>query len=357
MELPEYEELMARVLARMPEDLDKREGSLAWTAAGPLCAELVQGYQELSGGLSLAFWDTSSGEWLDRLAAGCGLVRREAEAAVCRGEFFDLEGAPLNIPAGMRFGLDGLIYRRGDRLEEGVFAMVCETPGLAGNKSSGTLLPVDYLQNLGRAEITALISAGAEAETDDSLRSRIQSRVFAPAFGGNIADYREQTLSLSGVGAVKVEPVPEGGGTVRLWLLGEDLLPAGDELVEAVQAAACPEPGAGRGFAPIGHQVEVKAAVPQEIEAEVTLTLAEGASLSEVKPAAQAALEGYYASLRAGWSGADRLTVRLSGATMALLSVGGVLDAAVRLNGGSANIELLPEEVPVGGSFTAKEAA
>ena len=41
MQVPGYEELMERVLARVPEGIDKREGSLIWTAVGPVCAELA----------------------------------------------------------------------------------------------------------------------------------------------------------------------------------------------------------------------------------------------------------------------------------------------------------------------------
>ena len=30
-----YEEIMSRILARVPDNLDKREGSMIWNATGP----------------------------------------------------------------------------------------------------------------------------------------------------------------------------------------------------------------------------------------------------------------------------------------------------------------------------------
>lgn len=61
MEIPSYEELMEAVLARVSDDVDKREGSLIYTAVAPVCAELAQAYIRLAGALDLLFFDTSEG--------------------------------------------------------------------------------------------------------------------------------------------------------------------------------------------------------------------------------------------------------------------------------------------------------
>lgn len=356
MQVPKYEELVARVLARVSGGIDKREGSLIWTAVGPVCAELAQGYAELDAALSLAFPDTSSGEYLDRLARQMGLSREAARAAVCRGSFTDAAGEALAVPAGMRFGAEGIFYRRGDLIQDGVYELICETPGTVGNRTGGTLLPVDYLEGLGTAQITGLMVPGTEAESDEELRTRLLEQAAAPAFGGNIADYREKTAALDGVGAVKVETVPEGGGTVGLCILGEDLLPADSELVAAVQQAADPEAGAGKGFAPIGHKVTVRAASAREVGVTAALTLSEGAQPEQVKQQAEEALEGYFLSLRGEWARQQKLVVRVSQAMLALLSVDGVLDAAVTLDGETVNLELEADEVPVLGEIVTTTA-
>src|SRR5699024_8443143 len=146
-------------------------------------------------------------------------------------------------------------------------------------------------------------------------------------FGGNIADYKEKAGALPGVGAVKVEVTPNGGGTVGLCILGADLLPAGAEVVSAVQQAADPGAGAGNGFAPIGHVVTVRAAASREIDVQAELTLSESAQEEPVLQEAEEALEAYLDALRKEWAEQDRLVVRVSQAMMALLAVDGVLDA------------------------------
>lgn len=347
MQIPTYEQLMARVLANVPDSIDKREGSLIWTAVGPVCAELVQAYIELDASLSLAFLDTSSGEYLDRLAAQAGLSRIPAVAAICRAEFFNLQGEKMSIPDGMRFGIQGIFFRRGELIEQGVYQILCETAGPDGNIQSGTLLPVDYLENLGRAEITDLLQPGTEAESDADLRERLLKQAAAPAFGGNLADYREKTLTLEQVGAVKVEAVPEGAGTVGLCILGKDFLPPDSDIIAAVQAVVDPEPAAGKGFAPIGHRVTVRAAASRNIPIEATLTLSDGSAFEQIQTMARDAIENYFLQLRQDWSDNANLVVRISHVAMALLSIDGVLDANVTLDGAAANLELLADEVPV----------
>ena len=352
MKIPTYEELMERVLERIPGTIDKREGSLIWTAVGPVCAELCQAYLELSAGLDLAFLDTSAGDYLDRLAKQSGVVRKKASAAVCRGEFTNLEGEAMAVPAGMRFGCGNIFYKRGDMEREGVYQLVCEQTGVEGNLESGELLPVDYLENFGSASITGLIAAGVPEETDEELRQRALEQALQPAFGGNIADYREKVMALGNVGGVKVTPVPSGGGTVRLTLLNPAFQPADGELTAAVQAAADPEPGLGKGFAPIGHKVEVQAAQSRKIAVSGTLTLAEGTLDEAGKKAAEDAIDDYFFNLRKSWDREERLVVRVSQAVMAVLSAEGILDASVTLDGKVSNLELSPEEVPEKGSVT-----
>ena len=108
----------------------------------------------------------------------------------------------------------------------------------------------------------------------------------------------------------------------------------------------------GKGFAPIGHKVEVKAAEARVIPVTGTLTLAEGASPEEGKEAARKAVEQYFFSLRKSWGQEERLVVRVSQAVMAVLSAEGILDASVTLDGKVSNLELQAEEVPMLGEVT-----
>ena len=58
------------------------------------------------------------------------------------------------------------------------------------------------------------------------------------AFGGNVADYREKVNAITGVGGVKVYPVWNGGGTVKLTIIASDFTAPSTELISKVQTAS-----------------------------------------------------------------------------------------------------------------------
>ncbi len=178
MTIPTYEELLEQCLARVADDIDKREGSLIYTALAPACAELAQAYIELSGALDLAFVDTSAAEYLDRLVAQFGMSRDAATYAVRRGEFTGQSGASFAVPSGMRFCIDGLFFVVGDKIEDGAYKMTCETAGTDGNTMFGEILPVDYLSNFGTATLTDVLIPGEDEETGLVLRvSQVENRI------------------------------------------------------------------------------------------------------------------------------------------------------------------------------------
>lgn len=61
-----FDEVMERMLDRVPADIDKRENSVIWNALAPAAAELAQSYIWLDTVLELVFADTAQGEFLDR---------------------------------------------------------------------------------------------------------------------------------------------------------------------------------------------------------------------------------------------------------------------------------------------------
>ena len=210
---------------------------------------------------------------------------------------------------------------------------------------------MDYLEGLASAEIVSLLSAGRDAESDEALRQRLVSRVKAPAFGGNIADYRQRSKEVEGVGAVKVTPAANGGGTVKLTILGENFQPAAAAVVSRLQAVADPEEGIG--FAPIGHQVTVEAAGSKTINLTASVTVQSGADKEALKASLKALVEGYFLELRQKWEDSGKTVVRLSQVTMRLLEGEGVLDVSgVTLNGAAVNVETGELEVPVLGQVS-----
>ncbi len=345
-----FDAIMGRCLSRVPNSLDKREGAVIYDALAPACAELAALYTELGTMLDRAFPDTATGDDLDRLAVMRSLKRSGATPAVRKGLFTGAAGAGFDVPLGARFSGGDLNFTATKRLAAGQFELTAETPGSGGNRYFGTLFPIDHLDGLASATLADVLIPGDDAEDDSGLRGRYFSSLDGLAFGGNLADYREKTGALDGVGGVKVLPTWNGGGTVKLVLVDSLWRVPSDKLVQDVQLAVDPvgHQGEGVGFAPIGHVVTVAPAEGVKVAVGLSLTLDSSITWEAVKPDVTAAIQGYFDVLVQGWADADGLTVRISQIETRVLSVAGVEDIqGTTLNGGASNLLLGGEQVPV----------
>lgn len=127
-----------------------------------------------------------------------------------------------------------------ERIAAGQYSMTAETAGVVGNEYVGTLFPIDYVPDLAAARLADILIPGEDEESDDALRARYFESLESQAFGGNIADYKNKVELLPGVGAVKVFPVWNGGGTVKIVLVDSEWSVPSSELVEKVQEAIDP---------------------------------------------------------------------------------------------------------------------
>ena len=345
--MPTYEELRSRCLEAIPDEIDKREGSLIDTAIAPVCAELAAAYVNLENYFDLLFPDTSEGEYLERIGALYGVARGDASPATLRAVFTGQDEQPFDPPVGMRFSIDGVYYILTE-CKEGTGSLVCETAGEVGNQL-GEVLPGDYLTGFGKAEAVEILTPGENREDDTSLRERILELLAYPAFGGNVSDYKEKVRLVPGVGGVRVQPVFLGSGTVGVQVLGSDLMPAGDALIQAVQTLLVPdEDGDGLGMAPIGHLVLVYSPTTEEIavSAKVTASI----DLAQARQNAENAAGEYLLGLRKSWEDGDPV-VRFSGMMAAISAAEGIVDVEnLTINGGTENI--VCSGVPVNGAFT-----
>lgn len=150
-----YEALLERMLDRVPEGLDKREGSIIYDALAPAAAEMAQMYLELEVSNNLFFPDTADGEYLERTIAWTGLKRHPAGKAQLGARFYTSGEQPLDIPLGSRFSLGLLHYSAAEKLAPGTYRLESETAGAEGNQYSGALLPIDYIPGLARGRLRA----------------------------------------------------------------------------------------------------------------------------------------------------------------------------------------------------------
>ena len=346
-----FESIMENMLARVPSNMDKREGSVIWDALAPAAIELQNAYIAIDTVLNETFADTASLFYLKRRATERGVSQKLATSAVLQGEFTP---AALELPIGSRFSCDALDYVITEKIQDGVYKLICETVGVEGNRHLGTLIPIDYIDGLATAELTEILIPAEDDEDVESLRQRYFESMTSQAFGGNIADYKEKTNSLDGVGGVKVTPVWNGGGTVKLTIIDSAFGVPTEELIESVQTAIDPvgHSGEGMGLAPIGHVVTVFGVTGKTINIETNITYQNGWGWDSAKSYITNAIDLYFKELGQMWDESEGLIVRISQLESRILSCAGVLDVSgTILNGSTSNVSLDVNEIPVRGTI------
>ena len=343
-EIPTYEEILQRCLDRIPNTIDKRQGSIIYDALAPCCVELAQMYIELSGIYDQVFIDTAVGEALDKLVEQNGVKRKDATYALRKGEF------NMVVPVDNRFSdgentyivIENIVGTNNSILR-------CEQAGAVGNGYYGSLTPITYLQGLTKAELTDIIDMGDDVESDEDLRVRYMESVTAPQFGGNVSDYQNKVKSLIGVGGCKVIPIWNGGGTVKLIITNSQGGVPTSSLVNDVQEAVDPnQDQQGLGIAPIGHVVTVEGAAAKKITVSATFTLESGVDPTDIQDSVNNVVDNYFKSLSVNWDKEDNLIARISQLETRLLGIAGVLDITnTKMNNSSSNLSLQSNEIPV----------
>lgn len=338
-----FEVLLERMLNRVPEGLDKREGSIIYDALAPAAAEMAQMYIELDVNNNLYFADTASGEYLERSISWSGVVRRAATKAQLKGIFYNSGGELQDVPVGSRFSLEMLNYTAVEKLSPGVYRLESEAAGAIGNRYFGALLPVDYISGLARGEIAALLIPGEDVEDDESLRERYFNSARRPATSGNKYHYMEWALQITGVGGARVFPLWKGPKTVKVTIVDAEKRPASELLVTKVQQYIDPVSGTGEGQAPVGAIVTVAPAAGKSISVSAKVTLASGYALQAVNENFKAILENYRKEKAFS---ATYISQSVIGSL--LLATEGVGDyTELKLNNGAGNVMLNEEEVPL----------
>ena len=177
---------------------------------------------------------------------------------------------------------------------------------------------------------------------------------------------------MEGVGQVKVHPIWEGEGTVKLVIAStNEYDPEPDqELLDTIQDDIDPsdDPGKGLGLAPIGHTVTVVGAEAAEVIVEMEITLVSGATIGQAQSAVPVVVQDYCASLVEKWSstGENGLMILPSVISYKVLDdptcstiVNSIESLRIKANGTWAspwaNVTLGVDQVPVAGELQITE--
>ena len=375
-----YDYILTEALSKVPDNVDKREGSIIRDALSPCCYEAAKHILYLADIIEQTYIETANGLWLDGRVIEGGVTRDPATYAKKLGVFKTQLDEPCQISIGQSFSTVGdtilnytavQVYANEDGdVVPGSYVMQCNTVGSVGNSYIGRIVPNDYIEKLASAEITTLLYPGEEEESDDSLRERFLANLMKTAFGGNIAQYRQWAKEIPGIGGVQVYPVWAGGGTVKLSIIDTDYNSCSLEFCQTILEKFDPEnsggeTGLGLGIAPIGHKVTVSTPLPRTINVSGKITLLPGYKLETLLPQIKLALEEYLLSLRQAWENSDdennySVIVYLGRINFAILNVKGVSSAyELQLNGTDTDIRLTEtsslQEIPVLGTVSLDE--
>ncbi|MEG0449486.1 MAG: baseplate J/gp47 family protein [Lysinibacillus sp.] len=340
------ENILNDMLSDIPNDIDKRKGSIIYDALAPTAFKLAEMYSDLDVFLDLVFADTATDEHLARRTAELGVYKKMATAAIRKGTFVDTSGNPMSIFSGAHFTLDSITFEVVEEINTGEYKLKALTAGTVGNKGVGAILPTDPIISLGTATITDVLMPGTDDELDENLYARYQIRTRRQATSGNAAHYEEWALSVAGVGAAKIIPVWNGPNTVEVIILGEDKEPVTQGILDTAYNYIENE-------RPIGAIVTVTTAAKLVVNVSATLALATGATIETVKFQFKEGLETYLKSVAFV---TNELTnepelIRYNRIASILLDLPQILDFAdLKVNGGTSNIQPTAEQVCVMGN-------
>lgn len=347
-----YDDILTRMLSRVPATLDKREGSIIYDALAPAAFELKCMYIELDDILNETFADTASREYLIRRAKERGLEPSQATYAVLKAVSTP---STLELNLGERFSLENFNYKIIEKISDGQYKVECETAGTEGNNQFGRLIPINYIDGLENIELTEVLIPAEDEEGTEEFRQRYFDSLNAQSFGGNVADYIEKTKALNGVGGVKVYPTWNGGGTVKLVVINSSYSTPSSTLIDEIQAAIDPvsNQGEGIGLAPIGHVVTVQGVEETTVDISTTITLRDTWVWEDILPYLQNKIDAYFLELAKTWENESALVVRISQIESRLLELEGVLDIEnTKINNESNNLVLNANNIPVRGEIT-----
>lgn len=172
--------------------------------------------------------DQSEDEFLVRYARWWGVFRKDPAQAVGRVHLTGNVGMPVAAKTLLQRsdGAQFSITENATLADGGVsVAVKAETAGIEGNTAVGFKLSfVSAVPGVrGEAVVEVAINGGADIESIDALRGRLQTRVRQPPMGGAPHDYERWTLEVPGVTRAWPYPRRMGLGTVSVTFVMDDI--------------------------------------------------------------------------------------------------------------------------------------
>ncbi|QIG62539.1 baseplate J-like protein [Sporosarcina phage Lietuvens] len=342
-----YEAILERLKSRLPDDMDKRPGSVIHDLLAPYAVELALAYIEMDNVLNFGFIDTSYGEYVDLRAGEQGLVRKDAVRASGTLTVEGEEGTA--IPAGTVFTIEDSEEASFESLLDVTLGAVPAQVGViaidGGTEGNVAVGEIQYVLGDLSGVITAYnaeaFTGGLDEESDEELIKRYKDRVSRPSTSGNRFDYEQWAKEVVGVSEARCYPLWDGAGTVKVVLVNGEMRSPAQYVINDATAYI-------EERRPIGANVTVVGVTEVPVDVTVKLTLVSDADLAKTKADIAERITAHFR-----WFAFIQTILRYTQIGNAILESDGVIDYEnLRINGVSSNIELKSDEVPVLGALT-----
>lgn len=351
------ETIHKRMMGRLPPDIDDTEGGFPWDFTKPVALEKAEMLEfHLVETLKIMFPMWANGKWLDYHAKGRGMERKPANQA--SGGLMVTGITGTTIPAGFKFATPSIDdkpsieYEAKEKYtigEDGTIEIqvMASEAGTKGNVPAGTItLMMTPMEGITSITNQNPITGGAEEESDDALRGRIDEADAASeaSFVGSDSDYKGWSEEVPGVGTALIVPEWAGPGTVKVVVIDANGQPANQTIIDDVYNHIMRPDDRLQRKAPIGATVTVVAPMAKDIDYTFALEMRPGETEEVVMNRFKERLQGYY--VEAKLEG----VVRYSRIGALLSSTSGVKDYTdLTMNGDTENIIIDEDEYPVTG--------
>lgn len=205
LEKKDYATLLNEALANVPDEVDKRVGSIIYDTLAPACMLLSEAYADLVQFYQDANVLTATGEALDKHGLVYGISRVLETASIYVFSLTNLDaGTTTEDTVGTSYqdSLTGVVYTITSAVNSVQVLAEAQTPG--ASTSITTLIPLD-------TEVVVdswfIQQYGSDLESDDSYRARILNYLRGGAFPGSLPAYKSLYKSVMKPGMSRIYPV------------------------------------------------------------------------------------------------------------------------------------------------------
>lgn len=352
------EEIHARMLEIIPDNIDKMEGGFVYDFTMPAAIEKADMMVRLNEAVKLVFPEWSRDIWLDLLARDAGLARRSATVAETTLTVTAMEEDEVFLPAGTVFATSATLISENVEFVStqdvtvpaggsASVPVVCAEAGIIGNVPANSIV-LEVVPSAGVNSVTnpAAATGGTDEENDESLSARIMmvDRSGDISYVGCDSDYIRWAQEIDGVGSVIVVPewMGEGTGTVKLIVMDSNGSPASSTILTNVYNHIMSPNDASARLANTEVKLTVVTATQLSLSISATVVLDDGASLNDVRTEFASRLLSYFEIAK---NEGSLIYTRIG---RELSETSGVVDySSLLVNNGTSNVSIDADKYPV----------